>query len=153
MPRYHKIRDHIPKKLTSLIFDVGTLLPLNEVYFLLLNIRGADVRDFEFRQVIRIKSALRLYRFPLYISKMKSQAGRNQIFIIWLSHFVTVGLSVHVLAAIWYNMGCWKCEEENWTNALQRHIFDASSVKEWFFIAYTNIGITFQHYFRGNSSL
>lgn len=150
MPRFRRIRDHAPKAVISLTFDVITLLPIYEVYFLLLYVSGReDSMNFAFRQVVRIKSALRLYRVYLYTIKMKSQAGRNQILIIWLSHFVTVTLVVHVLGALWYNMACWKCKED-WTEKLEGHIFDPSSIKDWFIISFTNIGIAFQHCDRGH---
>lgn len=150
MPRFRRIRDHSPRAVMYLVIDVITLLPIYEVYFLLLYISGReDTMNFTFRQVIRIKSALRLYRVYIYTIKMKSQAGRNQIRIIWLSHFVTVALVVHVLGALWYNMACWKCGEGDWTEKLEGHIFNPSLITDWFIICFTNIGIAFQHSDRG----
>lgn len=151
MSRFRKIRDYDPKSLISIIFDIATLLPINEVYYLLLYVSGREMtmNNF-FRKAVRIKSALRLYRVKQYSSKMKGQAGRDQILIIGLSHFVTSALIIHVLAAIWYNMACFKCEYENWATAMEdTHVFDPSSIFQWFIVCYTNIGIAFQHCYKG----
>lgn len=151
MPRFRKIKENSPKSIPSLIFDLMTLMPINEIYVLLLYVSGSSEMNMYFCHIVRTKSVLRLYRVHLYNKIMKSQAGRNQILIIWLSHFVTVALFVHFFAAIWYNMGCWKCTVENWTDNLNGHFFDPSSVIEWFIICYTTIGAVFQHCDRGNS--
>lgn len=151
MVRYRRIRDYDPKNVFTLIIDVFTLLPINEVYFLWLYSTGSrDSMNMLFVRSVKIKCALRLYRVYQYSNRVQNQAGRNQIFAIFLSHFVTVFLFIHVLASIWYNLSCYKCNKPNWTNYLEEyHIFNSSIKKHWFVISYASIGAAFKQTSRG----
>lgn len=151
MPRFRRIRDYDPKSYYTLIIDILTLVPINGVYYLFCYVSGTiDAMNFRFHKATRMKSVIRLYRVYLYTLKMKSQAGKNELLVDSLAHFVLVALLVHAFGSVWYLLSCFECDRLNWTIYLDYHIFDASSILDWFVICFTNIGIALQHCYRGN---
>lgn len=155
MPRFRRIRDHDPKSYFTLIIDILTFIPFNGIYYLFCYVNGTiESMNASFRRISRIKTVVRLYRVYLYSLRMKKQAGRNQLLIISLAHLVLVALLAHVFGTLWYAIRCYKCEDEegeerNWTYFLDKHIFDPSSIVDWFIICTTNIGIALQHCYKG----
>lgn len=151
MPHYRKIRDYEPRSYILLVIDVLTLVPMNGIYYLFCYVNGeTDMMNQYFMRAIRTKSLIRLYRVYLYSVKIKDQAGRNQMFVIWLGHLVLVALFVHGFGALWYYMSCYKCERLNWAMFLEDHQFDSKSILEWFIICISNIGIVLEHCYRGH---
>lgn len=152
MPQHRRIREYAPRSYFLLLIDTLTLFPLNALYYLFCYINDEMlVMNLYFVRWARTKCLVRLYRVCEYSFKIQNQVGRNQIFAIWLAHFVLVALLVHGFGAVWYTMSCYRCEKKNWALFLDRyHIFNAKSVLEWFLVSVSTIGTVLQHCYRGD---
>lgn len=152
MSNYRKVREHEPRNVLQVFFDILTVLPIYEVFILLLYTSRHKEDTTRFRSILRTKNILRLYRVYLYFRQLSYHAGLNQTLIIGTEQIVKVTLITDLLAAGWYFLSCWHCNVPDWTEYLQDHKLDYNNWTHWFIICYVVMGNVYQHNWKGGSS-
>lgn len=66
-------------------------------------------------RILRLRVLLRLYRIPLFFTDVTETMGVNEVFSVFASHLILITILTHILAIIWYIMGCYQCDADNWT--------------------------------------
>lgn len=150
MPRHRETREYEPKPMLYLTLDMITLLPAYEIYWLLRSASRLSVDNAILRKLLKVPSTFRVYRVYSYFAKLTHNAGINQILIVFSGHCLKLIIITHVIAAIWYYLSCWKCQDvKNWTENIKDYHFDSNNPVHWLIICFTTINNIFANNWRG----
>lgn len=101
-----------------LALDILSIIPLDGIYKHLIvgsSIQMALGNHMKIYRSLRLRVLLRLYRIPLFFTDVTETMGVNEVFSVFASHLILITIFTHILAIIWYIMGCYHCNADNWT--------------------------------------
>lgn len=152
MEHHRILREHEPRHMYRLLFDVITLIPLSLMYsFVMTTSRRKPGLD-AWPELLKIPSIFRFYRIQEYLNDLSYNAGVNQKIVICLGQATKLLIWMHLVGAQFYLMVCWKCGTRNWSENLRDVMFDSNDPKEWLGIILVFVGSLFAHNFRGKDA-
>lgn len=153
MEDHRILREHEPRHMYRLLFDVITLIPWSLMYSFIMTTSRIKPEYDLWPELLKIPTIFRFYRIQEYLNDLSYNAGVNQKVVICLGQATKLLIWMHLVGAQFFLMKCWKCAERNWSENLRDVRFNADDPKEWLGIILVFVGSLFAHNFRGNNAL